>query len=156
MGNELYTLIAKDPQNLTTEALDMAIEKAYAEMQKYVKSEEKINNYMLAIAYELYKLSDKVEELNLVADIAKTKSKEEYHKKYLSLDGTIQQRQAACEIHTVNQQMQVSITQAMVKTLRNKLEYGKEILSALRRTSDSMSNDKYMIKDKVPSTITEF
>lgn len=89
--------------------------------------------YALKISTELYYMGQSQEYLGLRADVSKAVYKEQFNYHYQRTDGTINDKTAYSEAHSMTEYLAMSVSERAYKRLKIKIENAYELLSTIKK-----------------------
>lgn len=94
---------------------------------------ELLEIYALRISTELYYMGQSQEYLGLRADVSKAVYKEQFNYHYQRTDGTINDKTAYSEAHSMTEYLAMSVSERAYKRLKIKIENAYELLGTIKK-----------------------
>lgn len=94
---------------------------------------ELLEIYALRISTELYYMGQSQEYLGLRADVSKAVYKEQFNFHYQRIDGTINDKTAYSEAHSMTEYLAMSVSERAYKRLKIKIENAYELLGTIKK-----------------------
>lgn len=94
---------------------------------------ELLEIYALKISTELYYMGQSQEYLGLRADVSKAVYKEQFNYYYQRTDGTINDKTAYSEAHSMTEYLAMSVSERAYKRLKIKIENAYELLGTIKK-----------------------
>lgn len=138
--------------NSVNKLVDSIIGKYTKDLDKYIENiRDKINDDNLSdveldrITVELpvyiYFANEKLENLGVESDLAKSMKSEAYSNSYLNAEGTIPERESSAELDTVEEEVIEKAHRRAYKKLQQKVEKAENIYTGVKKVVDKRTRE---------------